>query len=231
MSIVSFFLALHLPQPYSAHLQRHLNGYCAKGALTITIATCAELGVPLAQEKIEGPSMSLTFLGIRLCSTPLLLSLPQDKVDSLRAMLQRILDSRSVHDAFALKLLVGHLVHATKVCPLGKAFLSGLFQVLRGMQHSCGYESRHSLVAFPSFYLARGLCAAVPRVGPAKQAPVLRCIRFMGMWCLVTSALVPALLASRPWPIINRSDGAGTNCTCRCGMGYNLERSVCPLPF
>ena len=92
---------------------------CA-GALTITIATCTELGVPLAQEKIKGPSTSLTFLGIHLCFTPLVLSLLQDKVDSLRAMLQRIVDSRSVHDAFALESLVGHLVHATKVCPLGK---------------------------------------------------------------------------------------------------------------
>ena len=109
---------------------------CAR-ALTITIATCAELGVPLAQEKIEGPSMSLTFLGIRLYSTPLLLSLLQGKVGSLRVMLHRIVDSRSVHDAFALESQVGHLVHATKVCPLGKAFLSGLFQVLRGMQVPC----------------------------------------------------------------------------------------------
>lgn len=33
---------------------------CTK-ALTITIATCGELGVPLAQEKIEGPCTSLTF--------------------------------------------------------------------------------------------------------------------------------------------------------------------------
>ena len=117
---------------------------CAR-ALTITIATCAELGVPLAQEKIKGPSMSLTFLGICLCSTLLLLSLPQDKVDSLCTMLQRIVDSRSVHDAFALESLVGHLVHATKVCPLGKAFLSGLFQVLRGMQHSRGQPQRLNL--------------------------------------------------------------------------------------
>ena len=117
---------------------------CSK-ALAITIATCTELGVPLAQEKIEGPSTSLTFLGIRLCSTPLLLSLPQGKVDSLRVMLQRIVDSKSVHDAFAPESLVGHLVHATKVCPLGKAFLSGLFQVLHGMQHSHGQPRRLNL--------------------------------------------------------------------------------------
>ena len=60
-------------------------------------------------------------------------------------MLQRIVDSRGVRDAFALESLVGHLVHATKVCPLGKAFLSGLFQVLRGMQHSHGQPRRLNL--------------------------------------------------------------------------------------
>ena len=50
-----------------------------------------------------------------------------------------------MHDAFALESLVGHLVHATRVCPLGKAFLSGLFQVLRGMQHSRGQSRRLNL--------------------------------------------------------------------------------------
>ena len=50
-----------------------------------------------------------------------------------------------MHDAFTLESLVGHLVHATKVCPLGKAFLSGLFQVLRGMQHSRGQPRRLNL--------------------------------------------------------------------------------------
>ena len=118
--------------------------------------------------------MSLTFLGIRLCSTPLLLSLLQGKVDSLRVMLHRIVDSRSVHDAFALESQVGHLVHATKVCPLGKAFLSGLFQVLRGMQVPCavavlfvhfGIKDRPIPAGLPSTVRCHRL-RPLPRCGP-----------------------------------------------------------------
>ena len=39
-------------------------------ALVITFATCEELGVPLAMDKVEVPAVSLTFLGIRLSSSP-----------------------------------------------------------------------------------------------------------------------------------------------------------------
>ena len=53
-------------------------------ALAITFSTCEELGVPLAMDKVEGPVVSLTFLGIRLCSSPLSVSLPRQKVAALR---------------------------------------------------------------------------------------------------------------------------------------------------
>ena len=32
--------------------------------LDIFIQTCNELGIPIAEEKLEGPSTSLTFLGV-----------------------------------------------------------------------------------------------------------------------------------------------------------------------
>ena len=86
-------------------------------ALAITFSTCKELGVPLAMDKVVGPVASLTFLGIRLCSSPLSVWLPREKVCT---------------DVQTLESLVGYLVHATKVCPLAKPFLGGLFQVLRG---------------------------------------------------------------------------------------------------
>ena len=44
--------------------------------LDIVIATCSELGVPLATDKIEGPSTSLSFLGIELDSSTLQARLP-----------------------------------------------------------------------------------------------------------------------------------------------------------
>ena len=86
-------------------------------ALAITFSTCKELGVPLTMDKVVGPVASLTFLGIRLCSSPLSVWLPREKVCT---------------DVQTLESLVGYLVHATKVCPLAKPFLGGLFQVLRG---------------------------------------------------------------------------------------------------
>ena len=101
-------------------------------ALAITFATCEELRVPLAMDKVEGPAVSLTFLGIRLSSSPLSVSLPQEKVRALQGLLREFLSTRCVRDMRTLESLVGHLVHATKVCPLAKPFLGGLFQVLRG---------------------------------------------------------------------------------------------------
>ena len=49
-------------------------------ALSITLATCEELGVPLAAEKTDGPSTSLSFLGIKLNSASISTSLPVTKL-------------------------------------------------------------------------------------------------------------------------------------------------------
>ena len=101
-------------------------------ALSITFSTCKELGVSLVMDKVEGPVASLTFLGIRLCSSPLSVSLLCEKVAALRGLLRELLSSKCVCDMQTLESLVGYLVHATKVCPLAKPLLGGLFQVLRG---------------------------------------------------------------------------------------------------
>ena len=44
--------------------------------LAITLSTCAELGIPLAHEKTEGPVTALSFLGIHLSSQHMSLTLP-----------------------------------------------------------------------------------------------------------------------------------------------------------
>ena len=100
-------------------------------ALATTFATCEELGVSLAMDKVEGPSVSLTFLGIHLSSSPLSVSLSWEKIRALQGLLQEFLSTRCVRDTWSLESLVGYLVYATKVCPLAKPFLGGLFQVLR----------------------------------------------------------------------------------------------------
>ena len=107
---------------------RHGSTECQQALIT-TLATCEELGVPLAPDKTEGPTTSLTFLGIELSTAPLAVSLPADKLARLRSLVRQYLGARVVRDKQAFESLVGHLVHATKVLPLGKAFLNALFAI------------------------------------------------------------------------------------------------------
>ena len=67
-------------------------------ALSITLATCEELGVPLSADKTEGPSTSLSFLGIELNSASMSTSLPAAKLARLRSMVREFLGARVVRD-------------------------------------------------------------------------------------------------------------------------------------
>ena len=49
-------------------------------ALSITLATCEELGVPLVADKTDRPITSLSFLGIKLNSASISTSLPVAKL-------------------------------------------------------------------------------------------------------------------------------------------------------
>ena len=48
--------------------------------LDILMQTCKELGVPLATEKLEGPSTTLTFLGVEIDTAKMEIRLPDDKL-------------------------------------------------------------------------------------------------------------------------------------------------------
>ena len=89
--------------------------------------------MPIAPDKTEGPSTSLTFLGIELNTALMSTSLPASKLVKLQTMVREFLGARVVRDKHALESLVGHLVHATKVFPLGKAYLNALFAVKASM--------------------------------------------------------------------------------------------------
>ena len=55
---------------------------CAEG-LAVVWRVSRELGVPLAEEKSEGPATVLTFLGIEIDSVQGEIRLPQEKVERL----------------------------------------------------------------------------------------------------------------------------------------------------
>ena len=67
------------------------SGQCA-AHLSVVLAVFAQLGIPIAQEKVEGPSTTLTFLEIKVDTVAMQLRLPATKLaelqDQVRAWLQ-----------------------------------------------------------------------------------------------------------------------------------------------
>ena len=72
------------------------------------LAVCAELGVPLATNKLEGPSHCLTFLGIELDTQARFMLLPADKLSLLRDLLAKWSSRRSCRRR-ELELLIGSM--------------------------------------------------------------------------------------------------------------------------
>ena len=120
------------------HVAHYLDDFIILGAphssqcahsLRIVVDTCAELGVPLALDKCEGPSTCLTFLRIELDTKTRTLRLPRDK-------LARILDTletwqeKKVCCRKELESLVGLLHHACKIVRPGRSFLRRMIALL-----------------------------------------------------------------------------------------------------
>ena len=96
--------------------------------MDILTTTCASLGVPLKLDKVEGPTTSLTFLGIRIDTIAGSLSLPQDKLTAYKAILVEW-SSRKAAKKREVLSLIGKLVHACKVIKPGRTFLRRMIQV------------------------------------------------------------------------------------------------------
>jgi len=84
--------------------------------------TCKLLDVPLAPEKIVGPTCQLTFLGIEIDLESLQLCLPQEKLDKLKLLITSWRNRKAAKKRELLSL-IGHLAHACKVVPPGRTFL------------------------------------------------------------------------------------------------------------
>ena len=91
-------------------------------ALQITLETCTQLGIPLTLDKVDSSTPRITFLGVELNSSNMALALPADKLVKLRRLLHKFQGAKTVSDHEAFDSLVGHLVHASNIIPLGQAF-------------------------------------------------------------------------------------------------------------
>ena len=98
-----------------------------QSALARSIEICSQLGVPLAQEKTEGPTTSLTFLGYELDSVAIELRVPEVK---LRKCASELKDWRIRRRASKRQLLslIGRLEHCCNAIELGRPFLRRLIE-------------------------------------------------------------------------------------------------------
>ena len=87
---------------------------------------CQELGVPLAAEKTEGPSTTLSFLGIVLDTQKVEVRLPQKKLSQILEMLLTWLSKKKATKREILSL-VGLLQHGTRVVRCRRTFMARMY--------------------------------------------------------------------------------------------------------
>lgn len=81
-------------------------------------ALCKWPGIPLKVQKIEGPAIILTFLGIELDTSRLEMHLPREKFERLKEELKEW-EGRTFCQKRTLLSLIGKLSHACKVVTAG----------------------------------------------------------------------------------------------------------------
>ena len=98
-----------------------LSPLCASHVQTM-VKTADHLGIPLAPDKLEGPTTRLVFLGILIDSNLMECCLPPDKLSELLAELQ-VWSIRKKCIKRDLLSLIGKLNYACRIIPAGRTFL------------------------------------------------------------------------------------------------------------
>ena len=93
-----------------------------RAALQSSLHLCEALGVPIAEQKIEGPATELSFLGIQIDSVAGTLRLPPEKLRRLQVLVKSWQGKKSCKKRDLLSL-IGQLQHACRVVKAGRTFL------------------------------------------------------------------------------------------------------------
>lgn len=87
---------------------------------------CQELGVPIAQEKTEGSSTSLVYLGYLLDTIEFQIRIPEEKIKNLLDLIQNTL-SRKKLTLKELQSITGSLQFCAKAMPSARAFIRRMY--------------------------------------------------------------------------------------------------------
>ena len=103
-------------------------------ALNTLLSLLRELGFSIAWDKVEGPSQTITFLGILINSTSMSLHLPQEKVEAYKDLLQSFL-TRPRASYRQLQQLAGKLSWASHIVKGGRIYLQRVLDLMRPLKH------------------------------------------------------------------------------------------------
>ena len=84
-------------------------------------ATCLKMGVPVTEEKTEGPQTVIVFLGLELDSELMVVRIPRDKIEHLQTQIKQILRKRSV-TLSVMQSLIGSLHFMCRAIVPGRPF-------------------------------------------------------------------------------------------------------------
>ena len=107
------------------------SGESCEEALRKLLTVFARLNVPIATEKLEGPTRTLTFLGIEMDTVAMSMRLPMEKMTELKLLVASWVGRRFC-TLKELESLVGKLQHACKVVRPGRTFLRRMFELIKG---------------------------------------------------------------------------------------------------
>ena len=130
-----------LAQEGITHIFHYLDDFAVVGppdspicqhALDTLVRKFAELNVPLAMEKLDGPSTVITFLGIEIDTSKQELRLPEDKLQRLLDLVKEWGRKRACTRQ-ELESLIGTLHHACSIIRSGRSFLRRALALLKGL--------------------------------------------------------------------------------------------------
>lgn len=148
----------------SSDVIHYLDDFCgggvsedkAKRMLDSLLDTFNELGVPVAPEKVEGPTTCLKFLGLEVDTVALQVRIPEDKLNDLKELVASLLNGRKKITLRQLQSLIGKLNFACRAIVPGRAFCRRLIDATRGVQKPHHHirvteDMRQDLLVWSSF--------------------------------------------------------------------------------
>ena len=87
---------------------------------------CSQLGIPIADDKTEGPSTRKTYLGLLIDTEKMLIQIPDEKVQELLYFLNEASKRKKI-TLRQLQSLCGSLAFCARALPAGRAFSRRLY--------------------------------------------------------------------------------------------------------